>query len=144
MFPLQIQISKHTFKILLSGWCGWLKWYQIKLFRVSLSKNCMWLLFIRWWFKVKEDKWTKKINFDCLLYFLSFFFQWFGIACTSWIHLKYRFLFLGDLVPCFEFLIFFDWVINKIYAFFQKRPMKNNFIVNLNKTIKPQILGEDG
>ena len=49
MFPLQSQLSKHTFKIPLQGCCSCfiLKWYQIKLFRGYLFKRIYLIAFYK-------------------------------------------------------------------------------------------------
>ena len=63
---------------------------------------------------------------------VSSFFQRFGIACTSWIHLKYNFLsILNSSVICSHVLNFLFSLIRsltKFMFFFRKFPMKNNFL----------------
>ena len=53
------------------------------------------------------------------------------------------FKFTSDLLSGLEFSIFFNEIVKKIYDFFQRLPMKNNFIVNLYENIKQQILRGD-
>ena len=105
-FILKYSITVHQNRLVLEQWTKrWMTISSSKLQNEQIEVFCL---------RNKKSLWFWLF----IVFSVSFFFQWFGIACTSWIHLKYKFLsILNSWVMCSHVLNFPFYLIRSLTKF---------------------------